>query len=74
MLAYMMQWTVMGVVAFELAGTNTAVGLVQLGLGLSMLILGPFGGVFADRVSKKPLVIWGETIIGISFFVRTYVW
>ena len=69
MLAYMMQWTVMGVVAFELAGTNTAVGLVQLGLGLSMLILGPFGGVFADRVSKKPLVIWGETIIGVSFFV-----
>lgn len=69
-LAYMMQWTVQAVVAFELGGTNTAVGLVQLGIGLAMLILGPFGGVVADRVSKKPLVLWCQSIIG-SCFVAT---
>ena len=69
MLAFMMQWTVQAVVAFDLAGTNTAVGLVQLGIGLSMLILGPYGGVVADRVSKKPMVFWGQFIIAISFFV-----
>ena len=69
MLAFMMQWTVQAVVAFELAGTNSAVGLVQLGIGLSMLILGPFGGVVADRVSKKPMVFWGQLIIALSFFV-----
>ena len=69
MLAFMMQWTVQAVVAFDLAGTNSAVGLVQLGIGLSMLILGPFGGVIADRVSKKPMVFWGQLIIAASFFV-----
>jgi MFS family permease len=68
-LAYMMQWTVMAVVAFDLAGTNTAVGLVQLGIGLSVLILGPFGGVVADRVSKKPMVLCGQLVIAASFFV-----
>jgi MFS family permease len=68
-LAYMMQWTVMAVVAYQIAGTNTAVGLVQLGIGLSMLILGPFGGVVADRVSKKPMVLCGQAIISASFFV-----
>ena len=68
MLAFMMQWTVQAVVAFDLAGTNSAVGLVQLGIGLSMLILGPFGGVIADRVSKKPMVMWGQLIIAASFF------
>ena len=66
MLAFMMQWTVQAVVAFDLAGTNSAVGLVQLGVGLSMLILGPFGGVVADRVSKKPLVFWGEFAVAVS--------
>jgi MFS family permease len=69
MLAFMMQWTVQAVVAFNLGGTNSAVGLVQLGVGLSMLIVGPFGGVIADRVSKKPMVLWGQSIIGVTFFV-----
>jgi len=69
MLAFMMQWTVQAVVAFDLAGTNSAVGFVQLGIGLSMLILGPYGGVVADRVSKKPMVFWGQFIIAVSFFV-----
>jgi len=34
-----------------------------------MLIVGPFGGVIADRVSKKPMVLWGQSIIGVTFFV-----
>ena len=67
MLAFMMQWTAQAVVAFDLGGTNSAVGLVQLGIGLSMLVLGPIGGVIADRVSKKPMVFWGQTIVAASF-------
>ena len=69
MLAYMMQWPVMAVVAYDLAGSNGAVGFVNLGMGLSMLLVGPFGGVIADRVSKKPMVLGGQIIIGASFFV-----
>ena len=66
-LAYTMQWTVQAVVAFDLAGTNTAVGLVQLGIGMAMLILSPIGGVVADRVAKKPLVLCCQSIIGCCF-------
>ena len=69
MLAFMMQWTVQAVVAFDLGGTNSAVGVVHLGVGICMLLLGPFGGVLADRVSKKPLLFWGQTIVALSFFV-----
>ena len=62
-LAFMMSFTVQAVVAFQLEGNNAAVGLVQLGLGLSMLLLGPFGGVIADRASKKPLVFVGQLVV-----------
>ena len=64
-----MQWTVQAVVAFDLAGTNTAVGLVQLGVGLVILLMSPIGGVVADRVAKKPLVLCCQVIIGSSFLV-----
>ena len=56
-LAFMMMFVTQSFVAFELAGTNSAVGIVSLGVGVTMLILGPFGGVTADRVSKRKLII-----------------
>jgi len=65
-LGFMMSFTVQAVVAFEIGGSNSAVGMVQLGLGASMLILGPMGGVIADRVSKRPLVFWGQVMVGVS--------
>ena len=59
-LAFMMMFVAQSVVAFELAGTNSAVGVVSLGVGISMLLIGPFGGVTADRVSKRRLIILGQ--------------
>ncbi len=58
-LSFMMAWTVQSVVAFELVGTNEAVGLVALGSGVSMLVMGPVGGVLADRLSKRLLLLGG---------------
>jgi MFS family permease len=69
MLTFMMSWTVQSVVAFDLAGTNTAVGIVSLGSGAAMLLLGPFGGVFADRVSKRRLLFAGQVLIGTVYVV-----
>ena len=59
-LAFMMMFVAQSVVAFELAGTNSAVGVVSLGVGISMLLVGPFGGVTADRISKRRLIILGQ--------------
>ncbi len=66
-ISFMMSFTVQSVVAFELAGTNTAVGIVSLGSGLSMFLMGPFGGVLADRFSKRKLLLFGQSLVALTF-------
>ena len=56
---YMMMMMVMAIVAYDLSGNNTAVGLIGSGVGLAML-LAPFGGVIADRVNRKRLIVFGQ--------------
>ena len=59
-LAYMMMFVAMSVVSYDLGGTNSAVGLVTMGTGISMLIGSPWGGVIADRVNRKRLIVLGQ--------------
>ena len=66
-LAFMMSGIVQSIVAFDLTGKNGAVGIVALGMGLATMTISPFGGVIADRVSKRKLVLIGQCIIGINF-------
>lgn len=66
-LAFMMSATVQSVVAFDLAGTNRAVGLVGLGNGVAMLIVGPMGGVLADRMQKRRLLLIGQSTVALVF-------
>jgi MFS family permease len=66
-LAFMMSSIVQSVVAFDITGKNGAVGFVALGMGVSTIVLAPFGGVIADRVSKRMLVLIGQTVIAINF-------
>ena len=63
-LAFNMASTAQGVVAFDLTGSNRAVGLVLAGQGLAMCVLNPFGGAIADRFSKRLLLLLAQTIIG----------
>ncbi|GIW13535.1 MAG: MFS transporter [Tepidiforma sp.] len=66
-LAFMMSSVVQAVVAFDLTGRNGAVGFVSLGMGLATVLISPFGGVVADRFPKRPLLLTGQTIIGLNF-------
>ena len=59
-LAYMMMMFTMGIVAEQLSGTNAAVGTIAFAIGLSMFFLSPFGGVVADRVNRKWLIVFGQ--------------
>lgn len=59
-LAYMMMMFTMGIVAEQLSGTNAAVGTIAFAIGLSMFFLSPFGGVVADRVNRKWLIVLGQ--------------
>jgi MFS family permease len=68
-LAFMMSSIVQSIVAFDLTGKNGAVGVVALGMGIATMTISPFGGVIADRVSKRKLVLIGQCIIGVNFLV-----
>ena len=58
--AFMTTFLLVPVVAYEISGSYAASGIAQMGSGISMFFLGPFGGVIADRYAKKPLVLAGQ--------------
>ena len=68
-LAFMMSSIVQSIVAFDLTGKNGAVGFVALGMGLATILISPIGGVIADRLSKRRLLLIGQTVIGANFLV-----
>jgi MFS family permease len=56
-----------GWLAFDLTGTNTALGGVLIGFGISSIIAIPTGGVLADRFPKRlVLLVAGAVQTGIS--------
>jgi MFS family permease len=66
--AFMMSTTAQSVVAFDITGSNRAVGSVMFGQGIAMLVLTPFGGAIADRVSKRFLLLLCQASIGFTMF------
>ena len=64
---FFMSTVVNGVMAFELTGSNTAVGLVVFSQGLAMTLLGPLGGAYADRLPKRRVVVVGSLTSGLVF-------
>ena len=48
--------------AFELTGTNTALGGVLIGFGISGLFAIPAGGVIADRFDKRTVIVGTQLI------------
>ena len=65
MISFMMSFMLVPSVAFEITGSNASAGLAQLGSGIGMFIVSPIGGVIADRVRKKPLVLVGQSVPGL---------
>ncbi len=68
MLGFGMMQVVQSVLAFDLTGKNSSVGFVAMGMGIPMLLLGPIGGALSDRLSKRMLLMFGQTAIGLVFF------
>jgi MFS family permease len=69
MLGFGMMQVVQSVLAFDLTGKNSSVGFVAMGMGLPMLFLGPIGGALSDRLSKRMLLMFGQSAVGGVFFV-----
>lgn len=66
-IAFFMSTIVQSVVAFQLAGTNRAVGVVVFAQGIAMLLLGPLGGALADRWPKRRILAFSQTSSAIVF-------
>jgi MFS family permease len=63
--AMQMQQIARGYLAYELTGTATAVGLVMLSWGLPMLLVSLIGGVVADRVDRRNLLLVTQALTGL---------
>ena len=75
-LAMQGQLVVRAWLVFSITGREFALGLVSLMVAMSMLGLGPVGGVAADRVERRSLVVAGQVtvlvaeIVVLSLFLR----
>lgn len=60
---------VQSVVAFELSGSNAAVGTAVFANGLGTVLCGPLGGAYADRLPKRRVVAVCQLVAAIGFAV-----
>jgi MFS family permease len=65
-LAVNAQTVARGWLARELTGTNAGLGGVLLGFGIAMLIATPFGGVAADRLPKRTVLVTAQVLLTLS--------
>ena len=65
-LSVQMEFISRGWLAYELTGSNSGLGAVFLGFGVPMLLLTPWGGVVADRLPKRAVLIASQLALGFS--------
>lgn len=58
-----MQFLLRGLLAWDLTESEGALGIVFLVFGLTMLVVTPLGGVAADRLRKRTLLIGGQAAL-----------
>ncbi len=63
MLAMQGQMLVRSMLTYQLTGSAFNLGLVNFAVAVPMLLLGPWGGVVADRVERKQLLIIGTCMV-----------
>jgi MFS family permease len=66
---FFMGTIVQSVVAFQLAGTNRAVGVVVFAQGLAMAALAPLGGAGADRWPKRRVLALTQSATAATFAI-----
>src|SRR5690606_17487572 len=64
-----MQTVAQSWLVLELTGSGTAIGVVLALQTVPMLLLGPYGGVVADRVDKRRLMIGLQSMMSIQALV-----
>ncbi len=65
-LSVQMQFLLRGLLAWDLTERESALGLTYLCFGVSMLIATPLGGVAADRLPKRMVLIVSQGVIALA--------
>src|SRR5918997_4886540 len=60
-----MQTVAQGLLVLQLTGSGTALGLITAVQALPVLLLGPWGGVIADRFPKRTILYTTQAVAGI---------
>lgn len=55
----------------DTTGSASLMGLLMTATALPALLLGPFGGTFADRHSRVRIMVWSDVAAGIAVLVFT---
>ncbi len=63
MLAMQGQMLVRSMLTYDLTGSALDLGLVNFAVAVPMLLLGPWGGVIADRVERRQLLLLGTAAV-----------
>ena len=61
-----MQMTAQSWLVLTLTGSSTDLGLIVAAQTLPVLLLGPYGGVIADRVDKRRLMVILQSLMGVQ--------
>ena len=67
------QFVLRGLLAWDLTEREGALGLVYLVFGLTMLVGTPFGGVVADRLAKRSVLLWSQSLIFVAAAAMAFV-
>lgn len=75
-LGMQMQVIARGFLAYDLTHKNSALGGLMLAFGIPQLVLGLWGGVLADRLPKRNLLVFCQTIVAansawLAFMIAT---
>ncbi len=49
--------------AFKLTGSEFALGMVMFAVAIPMFFFGPIGGVVADRMDRRNIIVWGQLVV-----------
>ncbi len=64
--AIQMSFIAQGFLTYDLTGSATSLGVVGLGWGISQVAFTPLGGVAADRLHKRWLIIFSHVIMVVT--------
>ena len=70
-----MQNIAVGWLVLELTGSGTTLGIVTAAKFVPLVVLGPWGGLVADRVNNRKLLIWTQVAqAGLTAVLAALVW